>query len=211
MLTRDVKPKELSDSAYSDLPFDKGKKELEKDGYSIIFLEENARLRMQEGAIADVSKYGNYVSEAFVYDPKTELWYLTKNSPIMQTPRKATSAHRNGQEFYLTDEQLQRALENSVQITDKSILTGRFGEDKLTDFAFGDVAKDYGLFLNNHDIQEMPIWLPSDKKEKSYSRPVWFYNLGNGSGLNGIIGALHYGVRLRGIVRSQKISTGNEG
>mgnify|MGYP001580781851 FL=1 len=59
MLTQDIKPRELSDSAYSDLPFDKAKQELESDNYRIISLEENAKLRIQEGKDSFVSKNGN--------------------------------------------------------------------------------------------------------------------------------------------------------
>ena len=59
MLTQDVKPRELSDSAHSNLPFDQAKQELESDGYRIISLEENAKLRIQEGKDSFVSKNGN--------------------------------------------------------------------------------------------------------------------------------------------------------
>ena len=44
------------ESAYEEAPFDEAKKELESQGYRIISLEENARLRMQEGKNAFISQ-----------------------------------------------------------------------------------------------------------------------------------------------------------
>jgi len=60
------------DSVVITAPFDEAKQQLESQGYRIISLEENARLRMLEGANADVSINGNWVMES-IYVPGKEL------------------------------------------------------------------------------------------------------------------------------------------
>ena len=211
-IIQDIQPRGMY-SAYVDAPFDKAKQALEKDGYSIISLEQNARLRMQEGK----SRNGNWTREAFLYNPETNLWYLTKKSPIMDFPVEATNAHRKGREYFLTNEQVQRALEDSVEVKDREIPTDRFGEDPLAVYAFGDSAQDYGLFLKdvNKDvnIKEMPIWLP-DSREKPFARQLWFRYLDDWSVLDGDYMGLLSG-RMRGVrdaegIANAKISTGNK-
>ena len=70
----DVKPSGLYSapvySAYTELPFDKGKEALESEEYQIISLEENARLLMQEGRNSDIAKWGNWVREGVLYTPR---------------------------------------------------------------------------------------------------------------------------------------------
>ena len=211
-IIQDIQPRGMY-SAYVDASFDKAKQALEKDGYSIISLEQNARLRMQEGK----SRNGNWTREAFLYNPETNLWYLTKKSPIMDFPVEATNAHRKGREYFLTNEQVQRALENSVEVKDREIPTDRFGEYPLAVYAFGDSAQDYGLFLKdvNKDvnIKEMPIWLP-DSREKPFARQLWFRYLDDWSVLDGDYMGLLSG-RLRGVryaegIANAKNSTGNK-
>ena len=211
-IIQDIQPRGMY-SAYVDASFDKAKQALEKDGYSIISLEQNARLRMQEGK----SRNGNWTREAFLYNPETNLWYLTKKSPIMDFPVEATNAHRKGREYFLTNEQVQRALEDSVEVKDREIPTDRFGEDPLAVYAFGDSAQDYGLFLKdvNKDvnIKEMPIWLP-DSREKPFARQLWFRYLDDWSVLDGDYMGLLSG-RMRGVrdaegIANAKISTGNK-
>ena len=208
-IIQDIQPRGMY-SAYVDASFDKAKQALEKDGYSIISLEQNARLRMQEGK----SRNGNWTREAFLYNPETNLWYLTKKSPIMDFPVEATNAHRKGREYFLTNEQVQRALEDSVEVKDREIPTDRFGEDPLAVYAFGDSAQDYGLFLKDANIKKMPIWLP-DSREKPFARQLWFWSLDYGSDLNGYLRDLRYDSRMRGVrdaegIANAKNSTGNK-
>lgn len=49
--------------------FDEGKERLASNGYRIISLQENARLRMQESAGSYVSQNGNCVREGAIYVP----------------------------------------------------------------------------------------------------------------------------------------------
>ncbi|MEK6872635.1 MAG: hypothetical protein AABW90_01320, partial [Nanoarchaeota archaeon] len=113
-IVKDVTSGELL-SAYVEAPFDKGKEALEKEGYEIISLEENARLRMQVGYKSPVTINGNWVREAIIYVPNKGA-FLTKRSPIMENAKEATDCHRKGIEYFLTDEQVEKALENAVEI-----------------------------------------------------------------------------------------------
>ena len=197
-INEDIKPRGIA-SAYVVAPFDDGKLALAKRGYNIISLQENAVLRMQEGAGEDVSENGNWVREGVVYVPEKGV-YLTKNSPIMANAKKAINAHRNGQDFYLTEEQVERSLEGAVKLTNKAIPTNKFGENEITVYAFGEDAKRYGEFLKKAKIDEMPIWLTSIQ-EKPFARQMWFQGLGDfyRSGLVGNNWDLHNDDRVRGV------------
>lgn len=203
----DIKQREI-ESAYIVAPFDKGKEALESEGYRIISLEENARLRIQEGEYADISRNGNWTREGVIYVLKKGI-FLTKNSPIMDNAKEATDCHRNGNDFYLTDSQVEKALEDSVELKKESIPTNRFKDNKIAVYAFGNYAEEYGQFLKNAGIKEMPIWL-ADIQNESFARQLWFRNLGGRSELSGdgrILGN-DYG-RVRGVRKSAEGTTKN--
>jgi len=160
----DVQQKGM-ESAYAELPFDQAKEALEKEGYHIASLQENARLRMQEGKDSDVSKYTNYTREGVLCVPRKGV-FLTRKSPIMANVKQAIECHRNNQDFYLTDEQVEESLEDSVELVGKrfllegyipltSIPTTGFGEDETTRYAFGEDAERYGNFLKEAGIDEI--------------------------------------------------------
>src|SRR3989344_4366607 len=95
----DIKPSRTY-SAFIEAPFDKGKGALEKKGYSVISLKENALLRIQEGQVSFISQNGNWTREGAIYVPSKGR-FLTKNSPIMANAQEATNCHRKNQEFCL--------------------------------------------------------------------------------------------------------------
>ena len=198
-LIQDVQPRGMS-SAYVVAPFDKGKKQLESEDYHIVSLEENARLRIQEGKNADVSRNGNWVKEGFLYVPGKGK-FLTKTSPVIAHPVDATNAHRNGNDFYLTAEQVEQSLAGSVKLKDKdfSVPVKRFGENELTVYAFGDSAQDYGKFLENAGIKEMPVWMVDNIGDKPFVRQAWLYRLDGRSGLLGDYWYLSDVYRVRGV------------
>jgi len=204
-LTKDIQPRGIA-SAYVVTPFDEGKKILEADGYHIISAEENARLRAQEGKDADVSRNGNWIKEGFLYIPKKGK-FLTKNSPVMDNSVEATQAHRKGNEFYLTDTQVESGLANSVKLKDRdfSIPTNRFGDDEVTAFAFGNSAKPYGNFLREAGIKEMLVYMVDNIEDKPFARQAWLFRLGYWSGLLGgrLLG---YGYRVRGVCEDASAS-----
>ena len=171
----DVRPRGI-ESAYVNTPFDEGKEELTKCGYRIISLEENARLRKQEGKGTNISTNGNWTREGVLYLNKKGI-FLTKNSPIMANAKEATACHRKGQEFYLTDEQVEEGLADSVKLEPKEIPTNRFKDNEITVYAFGEDAEKYGQFLREEaGIKEMPVWL-ANIQEKPFARQMWFGGL----------------------------------
>jgi len=201
-IIKDIKPRR-DNSAYVAAPFDEGKKALEKANYRIISLQENARLRMQEGKSSYISQYGNWTREGIVY-VSNKGKFLTKNSPIMTNAKKATDCHRNGEDFYLTDEQVEQALVDSVELSVKSVPTNRFGDCDITVYAFGEDAKKYGEFLKEVGIDSMPIWT-ADLENKPFARQMWFHGIGCGfrSVLNGEDRDLKY-IRVRGVCESSE-------
>lgn len=166
------------ESAHIESPFDEGKEVLEQAGYRIISLEENARLRMQEGANSKVSKFGNRTREGVLYIPDKGA-FLSKKSPIMQNAKEAVECHRNRKDFYLSDAQIQEALADSVKLSGKAIPTNRFKDNEITKYAFGNEAEKYGEFLKDAGIQEMPIWLAYIQDEP-FAKQMWFCRLGYG-------------------------------
>ena len=205
-LIQDIKPRGIA-SAYIVAPFDEGKELLEKEGYNIISLQKNAKLRIQEGVNENISKNGNWVREGVLYVPKKGK-FLTKISPIMANAKRATDCHRNGKDFYLTSEQIEESLSDSVELSKDSIPTNRFAEDEITVYAFGDIAEQYGKFLKEAEINEMHIWT-ADLQDKPFARQMWFGFLAGGSGLDGSRN-LYYGSRVRGVCEDASASEPNK-
>ena len=146
------------ESAIAYFPFDEAKKALEKGGYKIISLKENAGLRMLSHAGSDIHK-GNFVREGVIYLPTQHEIFLTENSPIMLNPKEATKAHtnqshRSAKEYFLTEWQTEQAMEGAVKFPNKPIPTNRLGEEEITAYAFGKNAKAYGDFLHDFGVDE---------------------------------------------------------
>ena len=173
-----------------DALFDMAERTLDKAGYRAISLKENALLRMQKGKDSKFSRGGNCTREGFIYVPKKGIFFVL-NSPVLDEPGRASLAHSHGREFYISDEQARKALEDSVQIPYnlKSIPTREFGENDLTIAGFGNAAGKYGKFLNDAGIEEMPIGLPArsyiDGQDKAFVRQAWLHKLDDNSELNG--------------------------
>jgi len=170
-------------SAYAEGSFGKAKKKIESQGYRIISLEENAKLRISEGKDAIVSQKGNWTIEDFIYIPDKGA-YITKNSPMMKSAGKMAIFPWQGKESYLNSKEVDYALAKAVQVKDKKIPTDIFGEHELTVFCFGESAKAYGEFLKNAGINEIPVYLAACG-EKPFARKMWLIGLGGRSGLNG--------------------------
>ena len=191
-----IKPVEVESTVVYG-PFDEAKKALENKGYRIISLEENARLRINQGAVFLVSRNGNWTREGVIY-VRNKGFFLTKNSPIMENPVEATQASRKEIDCYLSDERFEKSLEDSVKLSAKKIPTNRFGENEMTIYAFGEIAEKYGQFLNESGIKEMPVWIAS-LQEKPSVRQIWFNYLGSRSGLLNVNIHLDFYYRLRGV------------
>ena len=202
-------------------PFDQALVYLEERGSRIITLADNARLRIQEGpssniSHSNISQYGNHVREDFIYRPK-ERSLLVRRSPILDSPVQATEDHRSDQEFYPSKDQIERAIASgSYELPDTNfnIPTNRFDQEGLTVFAFGTTegkdrtqdekdAKEYGLFLRENGINEMPVLLVDrkyvNKQDRSFARKLWFRGLGGRSGLSGSGRSLDCNCWVRGV------------
>lgn len=162
-------------SAYAIGVFDEAKVALESEGYRVISLEEMAGLRIQEGVNSSISKLGNRTREGFIFVPNKGAFF-TRNSPIMANAKEATECHRNGKEFYLTDEQVESALVDSVKITEIEIPTLYFANHELTNYAFGKNAKAYGKFLKENGIDAIDVYF-TDCQEKPFARQQWLQRL----------------------------------
>jgi hypothetical protein len=135
----------------------------------------------------------------------------------MENAKEATECHRNNKEFYLNNEQVEKALADSIMISDESIPTDRFGENKTINYAFGNAAKDYGLFLKDARIEKMSVHL-CKPKDKPFANQMLFFEVFAGScGLfmsrsgdcnqSGLIDGsrlLNYGHRVRGVRNLEK-------
>lgn len=165
-------------SAYAIGPFDKAKDALESEGYRVISLEEQAGLRIQEGADSSVSTRANWAREGVIYIPIRGI-FLTKNSPIMDNAKGATECNRHEREFYLHKEKVEKALASSVRIDNTEIPTDRFSEEALTNFAFGKNARDYGEFLKENGIDRINVWL-ANAAINSFARQAWLSRNLNG-------------------------------
>ena len=208
-IIQDVKPAGTA-SAYVEKPFDEAKAELEGAGYEIISLPQFAKLRIDQEKDAHVSNYGAYTKEGFLYVPQKGI-FLVRNSPIMDNAKEATQCHRKGNEFYLTDKQVEESLVDSIQVKVKhgeTIPTKRFGENDLTAYAFGAEAENYGVFLKEAGIKEMPVYL-ANIANKAFARQAWLHRLvaDGQSFLDGYYWVLNCNLAVRGV----KVASADEG
>ncbi len=196
------------ESAVVYAPFNVAFNTLTKQGYEVISLAENARLRIQQGPHSFISRNGNWTREGVIYVPN-EGAFLTPYSPMIQNSREATEAHRKGEEFYPTKEQIEQALVNSIDFPQENIEipTDRFDSEQLTVYAFGGEkeARAYGEFLRNLGIEKMPVWVTNknrvNRQNRPFARQVWFKCLSRMSGLGGYARSIMHGYagRLCGI------------
>jgi len=177
-------------SVYAEAPFDEGKEVLESNGYRIISLPEMARLRIQEGKDSSISQGGNWVREGFICVPGKKVC-IARHSPILDNANDAVKCSRNGQFYPLSDEQVEKALSESVEISynQKPVPTKRFGDDEITRFLFKEFAKEYGEFLKEVSVSEMPFYVIdqdyAQKQTKPFAAQAWLRGVYSRSGLDG--------------------------
>lgn len=194
-----------------EAPFDKAKKAIELRGYEIISLEDNARLRIQEGKDSSASQDGNRTREGVIYVPNEGV-FLTKNSPIMDNAEEATACHRNLEEFYLNDEQVEKSLMDAINISTKRIPANRLKDDEITVYVFGDVAEQYGMFLEETGIMEVSgrkeIAIDAlqfvELQDRPFARQVYFAPIPNRSAISGYRDLTFGYSRVRWINKTEK-------
>ena len=145
------------ESAVVYAPLDKALEALTENGYKVISLPKNAQLRIQQGPRSFISRKGNWTGEGVIYFPNGKP-KLVRNSPILDSAKEATQAHKSREEFYPTKEQIEQALVDSIDFPQENIKipTDRLSEEALTVWAFGGEkeARAYGEFLRNAGIQK---------------------------------------------------------
>jgi len=163
-----------------------------------ISLRNLAYARTQKGENSPLSLKSSYVKEGIIRTPKQILF--VSDSPIINNIEQAIQCHNEEEEFYLTEKQTEKYLEQAehdrkkepekrkVLISNENgnygIPTNRFYEYELTLWAFKDKAKKYGELLKNFGIDEMPVYF-SDQKEKPFARQLWLAWLGGKSLISG--------------------------
>ena len=199
-------------------PFDESLKALREQNAGVISGRDVAYARISLGPKNNISTYGSYVKQCFLYIPKKGL-FLSCESPIIEFAEDATNCHKNENEFYPDKNQVEKALAKSVRVPDNlaAIPIDRFGENEVTSFLFEDLAEKYGSFLGKHGIIEMPIYKLDENKvnsqEKPFARQVWLHRV-RGEAKSSISSGLmlYYGA-VRGILKknvehdSHKIKT----
>jgi hypothetical protein len=181
-------------------PLDKALEALTGEGYDIISLAQNSQLRIQQGKDADISRNGNWTREGVIYFPNGKP-KLVRNSPILDSAKEATQAHKSREEFYPSQNQIDQALVDSIDFPQENIKipTDRLSEEALTVWAFGGEkeARTYGEFLREAGIKEMPVWLVNknriSRQNSPFARQIWFKYLGDGSGLGGYARSIMHG------------------
>lgn len=190
--------------------FDKAWAELKKENYELISLSLNAELRAHKGKHAEISTNGNWVKEGVLYVPNGKNKFLPI-SPIPDLASKAVQAHKEEGEFYLTKEEIEPYLKNSIDFPEETIEipTYDLGFEELTIHAFGGEkkAENYGGFLYDEGIEKLLIYAVDkddvNKHPLPFVRPIWFRGFNEGSTLFSAWG-LQYHNRMRGVRKIQQ-------
>lgn len=211
--------------------FDKALAKLKRNSFEVISLPQNAELRIKEGKNAYVFTNGNYVREAEISIPNKGI-YLVRNSPLLQLElsKEAVKAHRQEEEYSIESslakeysDKASDAPEAEVfHLTDlEAIKTNKFDTDKRALWLFQTQSENYGKFLYDSNIKEMPLWFNSEAYINSQKSPfinqLWLHgsNVEGGYGLIGFCRRLDYDSNVRGVrpisgkASSQKITEEN--
>jgi len=181
-----------------NMPFDEALKIIRRARGRVILARDLVYGRAKKGRNSSLCNIGSYVKEGVLYIPDKTIFI--KNSPLLnqRLAGKAVQAHRKGKEFYV-DELVKKYQEQVNQDKNKqlekrktlainkrgsfNIPTNRFKDEELTLWLFKDMAGQYGDFLRQNNIDEMPVYLSGNDK-KSFANQLWFGDFDFRSGLN---------------------------
>ena len=203
-----------------DRPFNKALESLREQKTKVISSRELAYARIKEGGDSSLFNYGSYTREGFLY-LKNEPVLVALNSPLLdlQLAEQAFEASRK-ENYFLTDKKVYEQYKEQAEQDKNKILqerkvlilpkrenyeipTNKFNENELTLFLFKDQAENYGNFLRENEISEMPVWLLDknyvNSKEGSILTQLWLLDLGNWSVVVGYYGYFVYDCRVRGV------------
>ena len=200
-------------------PFDEALRTLREAGASPITARDLAYARTQEGKNSSLCTDGSYIKEGVLYVPDESLFI--RNSPLLKQKlaQEARKAHRNSNEFYVGDKLVKKYQEQAEADKKKEpakrrvltlqkrgkfeIPTNRFKDEELTLWLFRDQAENYGKFLRNANINEMPVCLTGNSL-KNFANQLWFGRLVCRSGLLGDYRYFDSIDRMRGVLNAPK-------
>jgi len=189
-----------------DRPFNKALESLREQKTKVISSRELAYARIKEGGDSSLCNSGSYTREGFLY-LKNEPVLVALNSPLLdlQLAEQAVEANRKGN-YLSTDKKVYEQYKEQAEQDKNKILqerkvlifpkrenyeipTNEFNENELTLFLFKDQAENYGNFLKENEINEMPVWLLDknyvNSKEGSILTQLWLLDLDGRSGVEG--------------------------
>ena len=183
-------------------PFDEGIAALKAEGLELITARELAEARILGGSDHPVSIDASRVAEHPLYliDKQADILVMDKaHSQLWLDPVGVTDAHRRGKEFYLHQsvanklrEQATLDGEHGVLLLPRNALRESVPVEALADdayarFLFKDLAGQYGRFLKDAGIDEIPVCgilaNYAREQEQPFNRALWVYGLGLNSGL----------------------------
>ncbi len=164
--------------------------------------KQGMQYRIKQGVDSDACTKGFWGSENFNVVDNRILAAIGKYNPLIPYAEQAVNAHRNGNEFYLTDKVLlqgkpatqvlkeiaeqdaskpvsKRRVLDLGQAKTHNVPTDSFANDDGIVFLAREkkLAEDYGLFLKNKaGIPQVTFYLPSTQS-KDYTRGFWLYRL----------------------------------
>jgi len=213
---------------FAEKPFDEALADIKSANGQLATAQQVAQARIVGGKEHHVSQYGSWTAENFIYFPNGKILATYADySPILKHASEATEAHRNGNEFYISKEEVKnleemakedsrkKPSEQRVYTFDKTksyeIPISKFAKDKLARFMFKEDANKYAEFLQKAGITKVPVWLvdrSNIKQQKApFARPLWFRGLGGRSDLGGNYRDLGYLIRARGVRVASEAST----
>ena len=188
--------------------FDQCIAQLQKRGIGLWMPKDLALVRMAAGPDHDISTNGSLVNVSYNYDNSGDADILLasgKRNPLIPNAEKATRCHRQGDEFFPSDNEWKalrelaetdpyKAIKSGVLLLHRKdvmdeIPTHAYGEIPETIFIFEDQAKPYGSWLAQQEISSSSQYTLSaeqvKKQERPLSLPLWVRDLLDGSGLDG--------------------------
>ena len=170
--------------------FDQCIAQLQKRGIGLWMPKDLALVRMAAGPDHDISTNGSLVNVSYNYDNSGDADILLasgKRNPLIPNAEKATRCHRQGDEFFPSDNEWKalrelaetdpyKAIKSGVLLLHRKdvmdeIPTHAYGEIPETIFIFEDQAKPYGGWLAQQRINSSSQYTVPARQAKKQDNP----------------------------------------
>jgi len=205
-------------------PFDQDLAALQRENAALTTARQVALVRIIAGPKSSISQYGSWVAENIVYFPNGQIFITpAKYSPILKRAFEATAAYRNGEEFYISEEEaasLEKLAKSGEVYTLKQnenyqIPIKEFAKDGLARFVFGDTAADYAKFLQEAGAYEFQVFLAGSKYQKEQKAPfaqaLWLHYVYYRSERDGYVRNLYDDYWARGVRKASEANMTQNG